>query len=82
MPKLTQCVACHVHVCSLGVLTRNMIRGMNTKALMRIQVREIRDVHVHTHAHTLHTDTSNLQFPIDLSIAVQYIEKDPFIEGN
>jgi hypothetical protein len=38
--------------CSLGVLTRNMIRGMNTKALMRIQVREIEMcmcTHMHTH---------------------------------
>jgi len=63
---------------SLGVLTRNVIGGMNTKALMRIQVRE-REMCMCTH---MHTNTSNLQFPIDLPIAVQYNEKDPFTNGN
>lgn len=67
---------------SLGVLTRNMIGHMNTKALMQIQVWEReRCACAHTCTH-MHTNTSNLQFPTDLPIAVQYNEKDPFINGN
>jgi hypothetical protein len=68
---------------SLGVLTRNVIGHMNTKALMQqIQVRE-RERCACAHTRTdMHTNTSNLQFPIDLPIAVQYNGKDPFINGN
>ncbi len=56
---------------SLGVLTRNMIRHMNTKALMQIQVWE-REMCMCTH---MHTNTSNLQFPTDLPIAVTQWER-------